>query len=78
MSDEIDRAAAISEVMDAAYLAEARSRWKPEQTQGPDGTWPVTDCVDCGEEIEQPRLLMGRIRCFLCQEGLEKRRKLGL
>jgi RNA polymerase-binding transcription factor DksA len=35
-------------------------------------------CVDCGDEIPQARLDMGRARCVTCQEVKEERSKRGL
>lgn len=48
----------------------------PEQARNDDGTWPTTECTDCGEDIEPARLEFGRVRCFACQTALEARGKL--
>ena len=32
-------------------------------------------CVDCGEEIPWGRLILGRVRCVLCQGKLEYNRR---
>lgn len=33
-------------------------------------------CVDCGDDIPQLRLDMGRVRCVYCQEKIERKSKL--
>lgn len=77
-SDTLDQAQQINEKHMEASIEAARSLNKPEQVQNPDGTWPEPDCIDCGEEIPEPRLKLGRVRCVECQEVLERKRKLGI
>jgi len=74
-ADVIDQACDFEAAFTAASLAVAVSRNKPEQVQNDDGTWPVTECVDCGDDIPHVRLFMGRIRCVYCQGKKEQRGK---
>lgn len=71
-SDNIDQANELAQKMNDAAVAQARARSKPEQVQNPDGSWPVTECVDCAAEIERGRVELGKTRCFTCQEVREK------
>lgn len=50
----------------------ARLRAAPEQVRGPDGAWPTTECLDCGEDLEPYRLDLGKVLCFACQTHKEK------
>ena len=77
-ADPLDLASEQELTSTESYIAQARAKNKPEQIQNPDGTWPETECLDCGEEIPQGRLELGKIRCIECQEFLEKRQRLGL
>ena len=72
-ADNLDQAAALTQHLTDSYVAQARSLSKPEQVQNPDGTWPVTECIDCEAEIPAGRLALGRIRCVHCQEDNERR-----
>lgn len=76
--DILDRASALTERLTEAYVGQARRRAQPEQEQNPDGSWPQTDCEDCGCDIEPGRLALGKIRCFACQSARESRQKRGL
>lgn len=72
-ADETDRAAAIAEAANESAVEEARWAARPEQVRNPDGSWPTTECVDCGEEIEEGRLALGYVRCFRCKNLIERR-----
>ena len=76
--DLLDRASALTQRLNDASVQHARWMARPEQVQNPDGSWPQPDCEDCGEDIEEARLNMGKIRCIACQTILEHRKKLGL
>lgn len=71
-SDDIDKANELAQRMNDAAVADARVKARPEQEQNPDGSWPITECDDCGIDIEPGRILLGKIRCIACQEALEK------
>ncbi len=72
-ADNLDAAAELTQQRTNDAIKNASWCMRPQQVQNPDGTWPHTDCDDCGNEIPMARLQMGRIRCFYCQERLEKR-----
>lgn len=76
--DVLDAAADLTARTTDAIIEEARCRARPEQEQLPDGSWPHTSCLDCGEDIEPQRLILGRIRCFACQSARESRHRRGL
>lgn len=76
-SDDVDQANELAQKMNDAAVAQARAKSKPEQVQNPDGTWPVTECIDCGIDIEPGRVALGKVRCLTCQEVLEKRQRFG-
>lgn len=71
-SDNIDQANELAQKLNDAAVAQAIAKSRPEQVQNPDGSWPVTECDDCGIDIEPGRILLGKIRCISCQEALEK------
>ncbi len=70
-SDDIDQANELAQRMNDHAVAQARAKSKPEQVQGQDGSWPVTECDECGLDIEPGRIALGKIRCFTCQSNLE-------
>ena len=74
-ADILDQASNVTLASTANQIAHLSFLAAPEQIQNEDGTWPVTECVDCGEEIEEGRLELAKIRCKRCQEILEKKRR---
>lgn len=78
--DPLDQASKVEQKMREADLAAARARSAPEQEQVKDENgnlyWPITECVDCGDDIPPARLQLARIRCVYCQEKLEKGNRL--
>lgn len=74
-SDTLDQAQAINEQHQEASLALFRERSKPEQVRNEDGSWPHPECIDCGVDIPEGRLNLGKVRCLDCQELLERRSK---
>lgn len=73
-SDPLDQATDLTiALVDAARDENAR-RLKPEQEQNADGTWPVTECRDCGEDLGQ-RAALGKVRCTDCQTETERKRR---
>ena len=73
-ADELDAAAAITEAFTQESISKVQAMLKPEQVKNEDGTWPVTECVDCDQELPEGRLELGKVRCVHCQGLLEKRR----
>ena len=74
-SDPIDQAAQLSEMYTDIAVNAQRQKCAPQQVQDADGNWPVTECEDCGLDIEPGRIEMGRIRCLACQTLLETKGK---
>ena len=74
-ADILDQASNVTLASTANQIAHLSYLAAPEQVRNEDGTWPVTECVDCGEEIEEGRLELAKIRCKRCQEILEKKRR---
>lgn len=72
-ADILDRANEVAEEWTNEQINGHRWAARPEQVQGADGKWETLDCVDCGELIEDARLLMGKVRCYSCQELKERR-----
>lgn len=80
MSRNIEQERA-TDLCDQAYNAEAvrlkhdlervRVQALPETHPDFDGT----HCLDCGDQLPAARLLLGRIRCVVCQEAVETRAK---
>ena len=73
-ADPLDVASAISEKYTSDAVAAFSRLAAPEQVQNEDGSWPVTECVDCDADLGA-RAKIGRIRCLRCQENLERRQK---
>lgn len=89
--DVIDQACKVEQRLRANSVALARGRAAPEQVQQPvldeagepmlDGAgqplmyWPVTECVDCDDDIPPARLALGRVRCITCQSKKELKEK---
>lgn len=72
-ADPLDKASDLASMYNEQGLAEVQRKNAPEQTQNPDGTWPHTECVDCGDDIPEGRLQLGRVRCISCQDIKERR-----
>lgn len=68
MADIIDDAQAVNELHQEISLKAQLQKSRPEQHPDFDGT----HCVDCGVKIPKPRLALGRVRCFDCQDYLER------
>lgn len=69
-ADNLDQASELTQMLNDAYVKNARRLAWPEQVQNPDGTWPLTEC-GCGEPLGT-RMHMGKIRCINCQQDFEK------
>lgn len=71
-SDCLDSAVELTQIRMDDAIKESSRALRPQQIRNDDGTWPVTDCDECGNEIPEGRLLMGKIRCVYCQDRLER------
>lgn len=74
-TEQVDQANQIAEEFTAAHIHRIQQRNKPEQVQNPDGTWPINECIDCGDPIPEGRLALGKVRCIDCQELKERYEK---
>jgi len=70
--DPIDQGAYMAQMHTDHSVAAARLKSAPEQ----DGT--VTECIDCGDDIEPERVKMLFSRCISCQVAKERRAARGL
>ena len=77
LTDPLDVASRQEMMGTALALAAQRLRSAPEQRQNPDGTWPTEECLECGEPLGA-RLIMGKVRCVLCQSDKESKLKRGI
>ena len=74
-ADILDQASNVTLASTANQIAHLSHLAAPEQVQNEDGTWPVTECISCGCDIELGRLELAKVRCLRCQETLEKKRR---
>ena len=74
-ADILDQASNVTLASTANQIAHLSYLAAPEQIQNEDGTWPVTECTSCGNDIEVGRLELAKIRCKRCQEILENKRR---
>ena len=74
-ADILDQASNVTLASTANQIAHLSHLAAPEQEQNEDGSWPETECIDCGCGIEEGRLNLGKVRCLRCQETLEKKRR---
>lgn len=70
--DESDRASLIEAAFTEESIEMARKAIAPETHPEFDGI----HCVECGEEIPDVRLRLGKVRCVECQREIEWRHKL--
>ena len=71
-ADDLDRASELSQRMTESSILRVQKLIKVEQVQNADGTWPVCECVGCGDDIPPLRLALAKIRCVECQTRLER------
>jgi len=71
-SDPVDEANALVEASTAERIVAARLANAPEFHPDFDGE----TCVDCGADIPEQRLALGKVRCVHCQERKENRERL--
>lgn len=70
--DDADIASAFEMAITNRAIEETRAKAAPESHPDFDGE----SCLDCGDTIIPLRLSLGRIRCVVCQERLEKKSKM--
>ena len=74
-ADILDQASNVTLASTANQIAHLSFLAAPEQRRDEDGNWETLECVDCGCDIEEGRLNLGKVRCLRCQETLEKKRR---
>lgn len=75
-SDPYDRASDIEQRANAHAVYQVQQRSAPQQQPRADGSYAVTDCDGCGDEIGEKRLqvaIRNRL-CIYCATAEEKRR----
>lgn len=71
MADTIDDAQAVNELHQELSLRAFRLR-----VRTPPLEFDGTNCTDCGEAVEPPRLALGFWRCIDCATRLEQQQRL--
>ena len=71
-ADPLDHASKIADQHASDKVKEISRLAAPEQVQNPDESWPVTECVTCGDDLIPARLAHGFIRCVPCKSKLER------
>lgn len=78
MSDLNDKTLEFAERIVNAAVEERLEKARERQCDKPEfRTWDGETCFDCGEDLPEERIEMGRVRCVICQtkaERLERRR----
>lgn len=67
-ADNLDRASELEEIQRQSAI-QAMQRKMQQVPSDFDGT----NCVDCGDEVEEGRIAIGKYTCFLCQTKRERR-----
>lgn len=75
-ASEVYDEADIASALEAGFIAQALERHKEKVAPEKHPDFDGETCVDCGIEIPQVRLDMGKVRCVNCQAELEKINKL--
>lgn len=74
-SDPFDVASDVESRARDGAISAATAKAKPQQVARADGTFPVTDCIECGDEIGAERLKVASRNwyCVHCATVLERR-----
>lgn len=75
-ASEVYDEADIASALEAGFIAQALERHKEKVAPEKHPDFDGETCVDCGIDIPQVRLDMGKVRCVNCQAELEKINKL--
>lgn len=75
VSDVSDQATNQEQRALAYHLDRAMRKSKRQQEEKADGTYEVTDCVDCGDEIGEQRLRVSIMNtlCIYCATARERK-----
>ncbi len=74
--NEVYDEADIASALEMGFIAQALEAHKAKVAKETHPDFDGESCIDCGEQIPELRLSMGRIRCVYCQEALERKNKL--
>lgn len=66
----------IASALERGFITQALNRHKEKVAAESHPDFDGESCLDCGTEIPELRLKMGRIRCVDCQAELERRNKM--
>ena len=75
-ADILDQASNVTLASTANQIAYLSYLATPEQVQNPDGSWPVTECVECSDDLPKGRMELGFIRCVACAEIADRANRL--
>lgn len=75
-SDVLDKASQVEQRNMNISRQEHAKKMKRSQEPGPDGFYPVLDCIECGNEIGEGRLRVSikNTLCIACANHAEGRR----
>lgn len=76
LTDVLDRASEVEMRTTSLAIDNTRRNAKPQQQPLADGTYEVTDCEECGNEIgiERLRVAIKNKYCIHCATKMERRR----
>lgn len=66
----------IASALERGYINQALQRHKEKLAPETHPDFDGETCIDCGNDIPEVRLKMGKIRCVPCQEKLERNSRL--
>lgn len=72
--DPIDVASKNEAIMLETQIRDQRALAKPQQLPRQDGTYEITDCVECGDPIGEGRLKVAikNLYCIYCASAQER------
>ena len=73
MSDLNDKTLEFAERIVSASVEERIEKARERQCDKPEfRAWDGETCFDCGEDLPEERIEMGRVRCVICQTKAER------
>ena len=75
LTDVLDKASAAELHNTSGLIKDIQGRCRPQQLPLDDGSYAVTECEECGEEIGEQRLRVAikNLWCVVCATTHEKR-----
>jgi len=76
LPDESDRATELEMAMTESAIAHARIKARRKQEPDANGVYAITECEECGDEIEPARLAVAAMNtwCIHCATMKERKR----